>query len=77
MENDASDDERLDNGENGQINESVQAVTKGDEDNKNQESVNSFSDEDGLRAAIKAEDNSVKDDSLDDDREFFKYLKFW
>jgi hypothetical protein len=76
MENDASDDERLDNGENGQINESVQAVTKGDEDNKNQESVNSFSDEDGLRAAIKAEDNSVKDDSLDDDREFFKYLKF-
>ena len=76
MENDANDDERLDNGENGEVNESVQAVSKGDEDNKNKESVSSFSDEDGLRAAIKAEDNSVKDDSLDDDKEFLKYLKF-
>jgi hypothetical protein len=76
MKNDANDDERLDNGENGEVNESVQTVSKGDEDNKNKESVNSFSDEDGLRAAIKAEDNSLKDDSLDDDREFLKYLKF-
>jgi hypothetical protein len=76
MKNDASNDERLDNGENGEINESVQAVSKENEDNKNKESVNSFSDEDGLKAAIKAEDNSVKDDSLDDDREFLKYLQF-
>ena len=58
MKNDANDDERPDNGENGEINESVQAVSKGDEENKNQESVNSFSDEDGFNAAIKAGFNS-------------------
>ena len=81
MKNDANDDERSDNGENGEINgeinESVQAVNKGDEDNKNQECVNSFSDEDGLRAAINAEDNSVKDDSLDDEKGLLKFLKFY
>lgn len=78
MKNDANDDERPDNGENGEINESVQAVSKGDEENKNQESVNSFSDEDGFNAAIKAGFNSVKDDSIDDYKEFLeKLLKFF